>query len=180
MVYALGKSAQRLRILGPNNAQKRTLVCVLPACEALEIECDKSVCWSYEYQVVPGRQEEPDQTPVEIMPGQIRPESLQEIMARMIQDRFDEMARDKGMETFEEADDFDMDDELPRTPYEMVDMDPEEPFYPDVNEDRNIQLESKEKVKDNVDSTKKEATDERSGTNEAGVKEPARPDAVGA
>lgn len=144
IVYAVGESGQRLRILGPNNAQKRSLVFVVPACKELEIETEESTAWQIETKTVPERREHLDPTPVEIPVGVIRPESLESIMARMINERFSQMAEEKGLETFEEADDFDIDDDLPKTPYEMVDLDPEEPFYPDAENVYNKGVSTKE------------------------------------
>lgn len=134
IVFACGESEQRLRILGPNDSKKRYFVCVVPACKTLEIEADASVAWEVEQETLPPRSETPDQTPVEIPVGFNQPESLESIMARMIETRFNQMAEERGQETFEEADDFDVSDEheLPKTPYEMVDMDPDEPFYPEA------------------------------------------------
>lgn len=146
IVYAVGESGQRLRILGPNNAQKRSLVLLVPTCKQLEIETDESTAWEIEEKSVPNKREALDQTPVEIPVGVIRPESLESIMARMINERFSQMAEENGMETFEEADDFDIDDELPKTPYEMVDLDPEEPFYVDLKNGHNKGVPTKEDI----------------------------------
>lgn len=129
IVFAVGQSGQRLRILGPNNASKRSFVFLVPRCEEVEVETENDTVWEYEVKTVPDRRERPNQTPVEIPVGVIQPESLESIMARMINERFSQMAEERGMETFEEADDFDIDDELPKTPYEMQDLNPEEPFY---------------------------------------------------
>lgn len=54
----------------------------------------------------------PDQTPVELPLGYSHPESLEEVIARMIRaDDFRKQQQAAGMETFEEADDFDVDGE---------------------------------------------------------------------
>lgn len=146
IVYAVGESGQRLRILGPNNAQKRSMVCIVPACKELEVETEEATAWEIEEKAVPERREHLDQTPVEIPVGVIRPESLESIMARMINERFSQMAEENGMETFEEADDFDIDDELPKTPYELTELDPEEPFYPDAKKEYNKDVPTKEEL----------------------------------
>lgn len=159
IVYAVGESGQRLRILGPNNAQKRAMVCIVPACKELEIETDESTAWEIEAKEVPERREHLDQTPVEIPVGVIRPESLESIMARMINERFSLMAEEKGMETFEEADDFDIDDELPKTPYEMTELDPEEPFYPDAEKEYNKGVPTKEDVESGNVERQAQSTD---------------------
>lgn len=69
--------------------------------------------------------EVPDPTPVELPIGFRRPETLQEMMARMIQGELARREFEQGYETFEEANDFEVDDDDPAdrvTVYqEMVD-----------------------------------------------------------
>ena len=64
----------------------------------------------------------PDPRPVEIPAGFERPESLEEMIQRMVRTNASEIAEREGYETFDEADDFDMPDEDhgsdPMTPYE--------------------------------------------------------------
>lgn len=65
--------------------------------------------------------EVPDPKPLSIPMGYKRPETLQEQVQRLIRSSMSEYAALQDAETFEEADDFDIeDDELdPSTPYEM-------------------------------------------------------------
>ena len=69
----------------------------------------------------------PDPTPVEIPAGFSRPESLEAMVQRMVRTRVSDIAAEEGFETFEEADDFEVDEEDyvndPSTPYEE-DFDP--------------------------------------------------------
>ena len=66
--------------------------------------------------------EVPDPNPVEIPAGFRKPETLAEMVQRMVRGRVSEIAESEGYETFEEADDFEIaDDEYmddPSTPYE--------------------------------------------------------------
>lgn len=64
--------------------------------------------------------ENPDPTPVAIPAGFRRPPTLAEQVARLVRsERFNQQAREAGFETFEEADDFDVGDDIdPATPYE--------------------------------------------------------------
>lgn len=58
------------------------------------------------------RKEIPDQTPVELPLGYKAPETLEQLMARMIRNaEFNRIREAAGAETFEEADDFEVGDE---------------------------------------------------------------------
>lgn len=64
----------------------------------------------------------PDQTPVDIPVGFERPESLHDQIKRLIRTELSAQADAAGLETFEEADDFDVgDDDDPRSPHELDD-----------------------------------------------------------
>lgn len=68
--------------------------------------------------------EVPDPNPMEIPAGMKRPETLAEQVQRLVRHSISAHAELHGMETFEEADDFDIDEDFdPSTPYE-VDFDP--------------------------------------------------------
>lgn len=66
--------------------------------------------------------EVPDPTPASIPAGFKVPESLQEQIKRLIRTSLSEQADEQGMETFEESEDFDIDDDMfdPSSPYEEV------------------------------------------------------------
>lgn len=68
------------------------------------------------------RLEIPDPTPVEMPIGYHHPETLQAMIARMV--RFEsDRAKEHGLETFEESDDFDVDDDSEIvSPYQMSEM----------------------------------------------------------
>lgn len=66
-------------------------------------------------------EEIPDKTPVALPIGYERPEPLQSMIARMMR-AATVHAQKEGLETFEEADDFDCDDDEPKSQYEMQDM----------------------------------------------------------
>lgn len=69
-----------------------------------------------------------DPTPVEMPVGMKRPESLQQMIQRLVRAQISQAAVDDGHESFEEANDFDIDedDDLPLTVYEQMG---EEPGY---------------------------------------------------
>ena len=66
-----------------------------------------------------------DPNPVEIPAGLRKPESLEERIRRIIRSSVSDEAAQQGLETFEEANDFEIDDDPvdPETPYE-TDFDP--------------------------------------------------------
>lgn len=66
--------------------------------------------------------EVPDPRPMQIPAGFKRPETLQEQVQRLIRGEMSRRAAEQGMETFEESEDFDIDDDAmdPRTPYEAI------------------------------------------------------------
>lgn len=75
----------------------------------------------YKYRLPDGRYERLDPRPISIPIGMERPESLQEKMRRLVRDEvFNSRLAEAGVETFEEADDFNIPDDPidPATPYE--------------------------------------------------------------
>lgn len=61
----------------------------------------------------------PDPKPVAIPAGFKRPETLAEQVQRLVRTSISRQAAEQGFETFEESEDFDVDDEFdPSTPYE--------------------------------------------------------------
>lgn len=73
--------------------------------------------------------EYPDQTPVEWPLGLSRPMSLHDEIKMYIRAEYSKFAQDAGYESFEEADDFEVDDDEGElvSPYEMTDMQAEAP-----------------------------------------------------
>lgn len=62
----------------------------------------------------------PDPTPIELPLGMKRPETLAEQVQRLVRNQVSQYAAIHGHETFEEAEDFDIEDDLdPSTPYEL-------------------------------------------------------------
>lgn len=77
-----------------------------------------------------GRHEYPDPTPVEMPLGFKRPPTLQEEIQRIIRQQMSMQAEEAGFESFEEADDFEVDEDPdPLSPYEVTEMQ-EEAAYP--------------------------------------------------
>lgn len=72
----------------------------------------------------------PDPTPVEVPLDYTRPLTLQEEFRRFLQIEASIIAENAGFETFEEADDFDVDEEEVEfiSPYEILEMSDEQSF----------------------------------------------------
>lgn len=69
----------------------------------------------------------PDDTPIQI-PIMDRPLNIQEQLARFVRSpEIDAIHRNNGVDTFDEADDFNIDEPEFKTPYEMHGMEDEEP-----------------------------------------------------
>ena len=103
--------------------------------------------------------ESPDPT-VLVVPGQQAPPSLHEEIRRFMMTEFDAMAHDRDVETFEEADDFDIDDEEDLTTgYTVKDFMPEE-GYPVESLDGELPPNSQEndqKVQDTISEDQENA-----------------------
>lgn len=62
----------------------------------------------------------PDNTPVEMPLGLRMPKPLQELIKDIVRHQMSQEAAEEGRETFDEANDFDVeDDEIPASPYEI-------------------------------------------------------------
>lgn len=62
-----------------------------------------------------------DKTPVAIPVGYKKPEPLHDILNRLVSQKFSQLLLDSETETFEEADDFDCDDDFdPYSPWEEI------------------------------------------------------------
>lgn len=73
----------------------------------------------------------PDPRPLEIPAGFKKPESITDIIQRLVRTQLSQRAQEEGNETWEEANDFDMDDDDPDslfTPYELQEMQEERPL----------------------------------------------------
>lgn len=79
--------------------------------------------------------EVPDPTPVEWPAGVRRPETLTEQIQRLVRVQMSQFAQEQGLETFEEADDFDIEDEegAPFSPYELTEMQEERTLARDAS-----------------------------------------------
>jgi len=77
-----------------------------------------------------GREEKPDLTPVEWPLNLTRPLSLQDEIKRFVRSEMSMRAAEHGFESFEESDDFDVDDEDGNlaSPYELTEMQEEAGF----------------------------------------------------
>lgn len=91
-----------------------------------------------------GRKEVPDQTPVELPIGYKAPETLEQLMVRMIRNaEFNRIREAAGAETFEEADDFDVEEENDGlSQYQLNQMQEETPIERTRQRTESAQVES--------------------------------------
>lgn len=69
----------------------------------------------------PTKYEQVDPTPMEIPAGFKKPESLNEMVQRLVRRQLSDAAEASGMESFDESEDFEIDDMFdPSSPYEEV------------------------------------------------------------
>lgn len=126
---------KKVRIAGPTNSNDRRLRVVVNAHEGLSIETDG--LWMFHVEPLPHRTEQNSGIPVELGLPEDRPLSLRDEMMRFIRAEMSRQAEDTGQETFEEANDFDIEEDEWRSPYELIEMVDEEPI-----DDRDNSIES--------------------------------------
>ena len=146
-------------VLGSGSALYRKLS---PDVTHVEVKCSSRTKWKLSETFRTDGKEYPDQTPVELAVGLDRPLTLREEMKRFIREEIAQRAQLEGAESFDEANDFDIEDEDPDpiSRYEIPDeMTPEyfEPPKGELNEplpsgEREVQstpdtdVDEKEKV----------------------------------
>lgn len=95
------------------------------------------------------RHEQPDPVPAALPIGFKHPPTLAEQIRRMVRQQLDDYATQNGSETFEEADDFDVGD----------DVDPSSPYEEDPNKEETLEREFhahyKNKIAQQVEAQKK-------------------------
>ena len=117
-------------ILGPRAKEDRLHSCIVPpGINTLKMQTSKLAHWSYEWTDRHAK-DELDLTPME-MPVQGPERTYADEMRRIVRDEMSRLADAKGQETFEQADDFDIEEEpLPLSQYEMSDMQEDEAYAP--------------------------------------------------
>lgn len=118
---------KRETILGPFKPDQRRVIARLPiGCKRIDVATAKSTFWQLVIDYRTDGKEYPDQTPIEVPLNMKKPESLRDTMRRFIREEFSREAVMSEKESFEEANDFDIDDETDLlSPYEITDMEPE-------------------------------------------------------
>ena len=118
--YAMEKK-KRTIILGPYSSTARILRYKLPqGIEQVFVKTEKSTEWTIEWSSY-NRSEISDPVPIELPIGYQKPESLQNQMRRLIKTEMSAIAEQQGYGSFEDEDDFELDEEI-LTNYEMTDM----------------------------------------------------------
>lgn len=126
--------------------------------------------------------EVPDPTPVEWPAGMRRPESLTEQIQRLVRVAVSQQAAAAGFETFEEADDFDVDDEEdPLSQYELTAMQEEARMGKDASnlEHRNPRSDRDVGAEREVDESRVADSEGVSKVQSNGVQEVVREGPIG-
>lgn len=124
-------------------------------------DLEKGLCDAYGVQIIAeigdDGKEYGDPVPMAPPVGLTRSPSLAEQIRSMVRRELSEAAHDQGMETFEESEDFEVDDDPldPHTPYEAV-FDPQPDLTPKSDGDNVKSPETKEK-----DDGQRKPVDER-------------------
>lgn len=120
-VYALEKGV-RASILGPNHSTERRFKIHIPvSVNQIEVTTRKSGRWIVTETIRASSKEVPDPTPVEIgVKGE--EDSHADYIRRIVEDVVSKHAELNEAETFEEANDFDVGDQEPTSPYEITEM----------------------------------------------------------
>jgi hypothetical protein len=125
-VYGV-RDGKRVSILGPRNESDRYFKFWNKNYTALEVVTDKETFWNCKYYDQEMGQEYLDPTPIEV-PVMDPALNMNERIRQFIRDEISARMESQDMETFEESMDFDVDDDTEIiSPYEFVDMVPEEP-----------------------------------------------------
>jgi len=143
---------KKVRIAGPSSSNDRRLRIVVNAHEGVSIETDG--LWMFHVEHLPQRGEHNSGIPVELGLPEERPLSLRDEMMRFIRSEISRQADDTGQETFEEANDFDVDEDEWKSPYELIEMVDEEPI-----DDRDNSLENQAPTGDNTGHEKAKPDD---------------------
>lgn len=119
-----------MMVLGPSTSDGRQLGIKgpLPGVSSLHVTAADATMWSWNITSYCHR-ENPDQTPISIAIAD-GPESMEDVVKRMIQTEFSKWAMDKAQGTFEEEDDFDIDEDPDDfvSKYEFHEMQEEAPI----------------------------------------------------
>lgn len=148
---ALGLDSNRelKAILGPRAQEDRVLNRIVPpGIVWLKMQTPKTAHWSYE-QVDRHSGETPDLTPVEI-PIDAPPLDYHTEMRRIVRDELSKHAQSQQKETFAEADDFEMDDEDPISPYELHEMQEDAEFTPPPPKENRVETPKPEGSQDSL------------------------------
>lgn len=119
---------QREHIFPLATTARRAVVAIPNLVTEVEVKTAKST--NYTVVIKPNNDgaERLDASPIEIGIDQKRPPSLQEEMRRFITEEVSRQASHEGHETFEEADDFDLNQDEFQTAYTLLEMQEEEPI----------------------------------------------------
>lgn len=121
--YALNKD-EREMVLGPFNREIWYVKTRVPQwCNKIEVCCEESVVVNVTAENIGVDPSDPN--PVAIPLGHRKPRTVEDMVRSYVMTAMSAYGEEQGMETFEESNDFDMDDDndefAMKSPYEMID-----------------------------------------------------------
>ena len=169
-LYA-GSAARPERILGPAKSTAR-LFAINTEAGGLHLEVDEDTMWSIELTEIPPNAETPDPIPMEV-PVEFEGRDLRDEVMDYVRDILSKQAQDEGMETLEEANDFEMDeddDPLIASPYEYDELDSDNSLEnKDLEADNVSRGTEKEEHHDDTPQTSQESDGRRTAVDEQGA-----------
>lgn len=96
--------------------------------EMIHVEADKDVKWIYHVQEL-AQPEENSGIPIELPVNAVRPDTVEDMIRKYIRQEFSTIHEEQGYESFDESNDFDIEDEEPDpfSAYEVREMQEEYP-----------------------------------------------------
>lgn len=170
-LYA-GDEETKQVLLGPRNSTDRVWRGVLPDSAGVHVRCTDSCMWHMEAVAIPPTFEVPDPTPMEV-PLELRGMSFTDEIKQFVRQELQMQKEMHEMESFEEANDFEMDDEdddgTIMSGYQYEEMDSENSLdNQGVTEDNDVSRETTETSNERADRSVVSESDE-SGAGERNV-----------
>jgi hypothetical protein len=127
MVYAMNEKGEREMMLGPFNTNQWSLKGKLTeGYKTIQIVKKTDVETMYDVKWYPSKEkEQPDPRPVEIPLDCKKPESIEDMIRKYVATQLSTHMHNQGHETFDEANDFDVDEDddvMYNSPYEEIEL----------------------------------------------------------
>lgn len=122
MVYGT-KKKERISLLGPFDGQQRQLMTMLPkGCDGIEIKTALSTLWEVKATGIKSSGEKLDTSMKDLPISSRNQPNITDLMKMYVRSEFSRLQEKEGIETFEEADDFDVEEDEWQSPFELTEM----------------------------------------------------------